>query len=182
MMVNFFDQILDKINLFDFLFLLILFYSVIQCFVQGFSLSLISFMKWVLSTIVTIILVPKLQPVVSEYIESEFINNIGLGVAIFIFTLFLIIIVGKTLSRTVTWTGVGSIDKVFGFLFGFFKGYIISVCLFTILNWFYPYKNWGISAEKAFSFDLISKGSEILINEFPSGEDLIDTKEKIEKI
>ena len=182
MMVNFFDQILDKINLFDFFFLLILFYSVIQCFAQGFSLSLISFMKWVLSTIVTIILVPKLQPVVSEYIESEFINNIGLGVAIFIFTLFLIIIVGKTLSRTVTWTGVGSIDKVFGFLFGFFKGYIISVCLFTILNWFYPYKNWGISAEKAFSFDLISKGSEVLINEFPSGEDLINTKEKIEKI
>ena len=182
MMVNFFDQIFDKINLFDFFFLLILFYSVIQCFAQGFSLSLISFMKWVLSTIVTIILVPKLQPVVSEYIESEFINNIGLGVAIFIFTLFLIIIVGKTLSRTVTWTGVGSIDKIFGFLFGFFKGYIISVCLFTILNWFYPYKNWGISAEKAFSFDLISKGSEILINEFPSGEDLIDTKEKIEKI
>ena len=182
MMVNFFDQIFDKINLFDFFFLLILFYSVIQCFAQGFSLSLISFMKWVLSTIVTIILVPKLQPVVSEYIESEFINNIGLGVAIFIFTLFLIIIVGKTLSRTVTCTGVGSIDKIFGFLFGFFKGYIISVCLFTILNWFYPYKNWGISAEKAFSFDLISKGSEILINEFPSGEDLINTKEKIEKI
>ena len=182
MMVNFFDQIFDKINLFDFFFLLILFYSVIQCFAQGFSLSLISFMKWVLSTIVTIILVPKLQPVVSEYIESEFINNIGLGVAIFIFTLFLIIIVGKTLSRTVTWTGVGSIDKIFGFLFGFFKGYIISVCLFTILNWFYPYKNWGISAEKAFSFDLISKGSEVLIQEFPSGDDFIDTKEKIEKI
>ena len=182
MIFNFFDQILNKINLFDIFFLVILFYSVIQCFVQGFSLSLISFMKWVLSTIVTIILVPKLQPIVSEYIESEFINNIGLGVAIFIFTLFIIIIVGKTLSKTVTWTGVGSIDKVFGFLFGFFKGYIISVCLFTILNWFYPYKNWGISAEKAFSFDFINKGSEILINEFPSGEDLIDTKEKIEKI
>ena len=45
-------------------------------------------MKWVISTIVTIILVPKLQPVVSDYIESEFINNIGLGAAIFIFTFF----------------------------------------------------------------------------------------------
>ena len=45
-------------------------------------------MKWILSTLVTIILVPKFQPIVSEYIESEFINNVGLGVAIFIFTLF----------------------------------------------------------------------------------------------
>ena len=58
-------------------------------FFEGFSLSLISFMKWVVSLIVTIILVPKFQPTVSEYIESDFINNIGLGILIFIFTLFL---------------------------------------------------------------------------------------------
>jgi membrane protein required for colicin V production len=139
-------------------------------------------MKWVFSTIVTIILVPKLQPVVSDYVESEFINNVGLGVVIFIFTLFLTIVVGKSLGRAVTCTGVGSIDKAFGILFGFFKGYVVSVCLFSIFNWFYPYQNWGISAEKAISFNLINKGSEILIEEFPSTEDFIDTKEKIEKI
>ena len=75
-----------------------------------------------------------------------------------------------------------SIDKAFGFLFGFFKGYVVSVCLFSILNWFYPYQNWGISADKALSFDFIMKGSQILIEEFPTSEDIIDTKEKIEKI
>ena len=139
-------------------------------------------MKWVLSAIITIILFPKFQPIVSEYIQSEFINNLGLGIAIFIFTLFITIIIGKTLSKAVTWTGVGSIDKVFGFLFGFFKGYIVCVCLFSILNWFYPYQNWGISTEDATSFNLISKGSHILIDEFPSSKDLINTKEKIEKI
>ena len=110
-----------------------------------------------MSTIITIILVPKLQPIASEYIQSEFINNIGLGATIFIFTLFIIIIIGKTLSKAVTWTGVGSIDKVFGLLFGFFKGYIVGVCLFSILNWFYPYQNWGISADNAISFNLIKK-------------------------
>ena len=56
------------------------------------------------------------------------------------------------------------------------------MCLFSILNWFYPYQNWGISAEKAFTFSWVNKGSEILIDEFPSSEDLLDTKEKIEKI
>ena len=173
---------LNVVNIFDIFFLIILLYSVIQCFFKGFSLSLISFMKWVLSTIITIILVPKFQPFVSNYIESQFINNFGLGIAIFIFTLFVIILIGKTLSKAVTWTGVGSIDKGFGFLFGFFKGYIISVCLFSILNWFYPYQNWGISVEDAFTFNLINKGSEILIEEFPSSGDFIDTKEKIEKI
>ena len=175
-------NILDNLNLFDIIFLIILIYNIIQCFLKGFSLSLISFMKWILSTIITIILVPRFQPVVSEYIESEFVNNIGLGVVIFILTLFILILIGKTLSKAVTWTGVGSIDKGFGLLFGFFKGYIVSVCLFSIFNWFYPYQNWGISAEDAISFKLINKGSEILIEEFPSNEDFIETKDKIEKI
>jgi len=181
-MENFLEFNTKNINLFDLFFLIVMIYNVAQCFLKGFSLSLISFMKWILSTVVTIILVPKLQPLVSEYIQSEFINNLGLGIAIFILTLFTIILIGKTLSKAVTWTGVGSIDKVFGFLFGFFKGYVVSICLFSIFNWFYPYQNWGISTEDAISFNLISKGSKILIEEFPSSEDFIDTKEKIEKI
>ena len=175
-------EIFINLNWFDVIVIIIMAYSVIQCFLKGFSLSLISFMKWIFSTIVTIILVPKLQPWISDYIQSEFINNVGLGIAIFVTTLFLTIILGKSLGRAVTWTGVGSIDKSFGLLFGFFKGYIISICLFSILNWFYPYQNWGISAEDAVSFNIVKKGSEILIDEFPSSEDFIDTKEKIEKI
>ena len=181
-MLTVFENITKNLNIFDLSVFFIFTYCIIQCFIKGFSLSLISFMKWVISTIVTIILVPKLQPIVSEYIESEFVNNVGLGILIFVITLFLIILMGKALSRAVTWTGVGSIDKIFGLLFGVFKGYVVSVCIFSILNWFYPYKNWGISAKDAISFKFINQGSEILIEEFPSGEDFIDTKEKIEKI
>ena len=83
-----------------------------------------------------------------KYIESEFINNVGLGYSNIYFYTFYCYSSGKTLSRAVTWTGIGSIDKGFGFLFGFFKGYIVSVCLFSILNWFYPFQNWGISADE----------------------------------
>ena len=182
MKIDFYENFFSSINLFDIFFLIILFYSIVQCFLKGFTLSLISFMKWIISTIITIILVPRFQPTVSEYIESEFINNVGLGVGIFSLTLFITILVGKSLGKAVTWTGVGSIDKVFGLLFGFLKGYIVSVCLFSIFNWFYPYKNWGINIENAASFNIIQKGSEILIEEFPSSEDFLDTKDKIEKI
>ena len=182
MMANIFEDFFNVVNLFDLIFIAILIYNILQCFIKGFSLSLVSFMKWVLSAIITILLVPKFQPIVSDYIQSDFINNVGLGIAIFIITLFIILLIGKTLSKAVTWTGVGSLDKGFGFLFGIFKGYVVAICLFSILNWFYPYQNWGISAEDAISFNLVNKGSEILIEEFPSSEDFIDTKEKIEKI
>ena len=56
------------------------------------------------------------------------------------------------------------------------------MCIFSILNWFYPYQNWGISAKEAFTYKIINSGSKILIEEFPSSDDFIDTKEKIEKI
>ena len=177
-----FFEIIPDINIFDIIFIILMFYFVIQCFVKGFSLSFISFMKWILALIITIILVPKLQPFVGEHIESEFVNNFGIGIAVFICSLFLTIVLGKTLGRAVIWTGVGSVDKTFGLIFGVFKGYIVSICLFSLLNWFYPYQNWGISPEEAFSFNIVKKGSDILIEEFPSGEDLIDTKDKIEKI
>ena len=180
-MENFFEIILN-VNVFDFIVAIILIYTIIQCYIKGFSLSFISFMKWVFALVITIFLVPKLQPWVSEYIESDFVNNVGLGIAIFICTIFLTIVAGNSLSRAVTWTGLGSIDKTFGLIFGFFKGYVVSICVFSLLNWFYPYQNWGISAEEAISFNFVKKGSEILIDEFPSNEDFIDTKDKIEKI
>ncbi len=181
-MQDIFEQIINALNVFDIIFCILMFYNIIQCFFKGFSLSIISFMKWVFSLILTIIFVPKLQPWVNNYIESEFINNVGLGVLVFIFSLFTMIVIGKSLGRAVSWTGMGSIDKSFGLIFGFFKGYLVSVCVFCIANWFYPYQNWGISAEKAASFNIVKNGSEILIEEFPNNKDLENTKETIEKI
>ena len=181
-MSNIVDFIKNDVLLFDLVFLSIVFYNVVKCLSQGFSLSFLSSLKWVFSTIATIILVPKLQPWVSDYIESEFINNVGIGVFVFIFTLFLSIVLGRSLGRTVKWTGLGPVDKYFGILFGLFKGYIVTVCLFSLFNWFYSYEKWGISTESAFSFSVVKKGSDLLVDEFPNYKDLINTKEEIEKI
>ena len=85
------------------------------------------------------------------------------------------VIIIENLSKAVTWTGVGSVDKGFGLIFGL--GYIVSVCLFSIFNWFYPYQI-GVYQLRAISFEFINKSSEILIK-FPSNEDFIDTKEKL---
>ena len=172
----------EEVLLFDVIFVLIVLYNIIKCFAEGFSLSFLSSLKWIVSTITTIILVPVLQPWVSNYIESEFINNVGIGVVIFIVTLFISVLLGKSIGRTVTWTGLGSVDKSFGILFGLFKGYVVTVCLFSLLNWFYPYEKWGMSTNNAYSFNYVKKGSDLLIEEFPDYKDIINTKEKIEKI
>ena len=181
-MNSFVDFIKDEILLFDIFFVLIILYNMIKCLSQGFSLSFLSSLKWFVSAIATIILVPKLQPWVSDYIESEFINNVGIGIFIFIFTLFTSIVLGRSLGRTVIWSGLGSVDKSFGIIFGLVKGYVVAVCFFSLLNWFYSYEKWSISTTSAFSFNIVKKGSDLLIEEFPDYKDIINTKEEIEKI
>ena len=177
------ESIQSSISAFDLIVFLIVVYSMAQCTAKGFMLSLLSFSKWLLALIITIILVPKLNPLVQDYIESKFIADIGLGIFIYIISLFVIINIGKAIGRAVTYSGLGSVDKTFGLIFGVFKGYVICVCIFSLLNWFYPHQKWPLKAEGTYSFQIIYKGSEFLIDEFPNSKEYYEkTEEKIEKI
>ena len=131
------EFIQSSISAFDLIVFLITVYSIAQCAAQGFMRSLLSFSKWLIALIITIILVPKLNPWVQDYIESKFITDIGLGIFIYIVSLFVIINIGKAISSAVTYSGLGSVDKSFSIIFGIFKGYVICVCFFSLFDWFY---------------------------------------------
>ena len=177
------EFIQNSISAFDLIVFLIVVYSMAQCAAKGFMMSLLSFSKWLLALIITIVLVPKFKPLVQDYIETKFIADIGLGIFIYIISLFVIINIGKAISSAVTYSGLGSVDKSFGLIFGIFKGYVICVCIFSLLNWFYPHQKWPLKAEGTYSFEIIYKGSKFLIDEFPNSKDYYDkTEEKIEKI
>ena len=177
------EFIQSSISAFDLFVFLIVVYSMAECSAKGFMRSLLSFSKWLLALIITIILVPKLNPWVQDYIESKFITDISLGIFIYIVSLFVIINIGKAISSVITWSGFGSVDKIFGLIFGIFKGYVICICTFSLLNWFYPHQDWPIKAQGTYSFEIIYKGSEFLIEEFPNSKDYYEeTEEKIENI
>jgi len=182
-MNNVLQFVQSNISMFDIIVFLIIFYSVIQCGAKGFMRSLFSFSKWLLALIITIILVPKINPWVQDYIESKFVADVGLGIFIYVVSLFVIINIGKAINRAVTWSGLGSVDKSFGLIFGIFRGYIICVCFFSLCNWFYQHQKWPIKTQNTYSFELIYKGSVFLIKEFPNSKDYYEeTEEKIEKI
>ena len=177
------ESIQNSISVFDLIVFIIIIYSMAQSAAKGFMMSLLSFSKWLLALVITIILVPKLNPWIQDYIESKFVADFGLGIFIYILSLFVIINLGKAISKTVSYTGLGTVDKIFGLIFGIFKGYVICVCVFSLLNWFYPHQKWPIETEDTYSFKIIYKGSEFLIEEFPNSKEYYqETEEKIEKI
>ena len=142
----------EAISIIDLLYLLITILSVIKCYNKGFVLSVLAASKWLLAYILTIILFPRIKPYFKDLIDSEYVLDVTLGVAIFIFVIFIILMINKGIGKAVKYSGLGSLDSVFGFFFGFIRGYIICVLLFSAANIVYNYNKWPINTEQSYIF------------------------------
>ena len=129
--LEFFGEIFNLISAIDLIYILITILSLIKCYSKGFVLSILSMSKWLLAYIATLILFPRLKPYVKNIIDNEYVLDVGLGITIFIIVIFLILLISKGISRAIKYTGIGSLDTIFGFFFGFIRAYIISICIFS---------------------------------------------------
>ena len=166
----------------DLIYLVITIWSLISCYKKGFILSILSMAKWLLAYVITLILFPRVKPYVKDIIDNEYVLDVGLGIAIFIVVIFLVLLVNKGISKAVRYTGIGGLDTTFGFFFGFIKAYIISVCIFSGIHIVYNYDKWPINTDKSYTFPYLEKGSNYLIKEFPNEKTYQESREKIEEL
>ena len=180
-----FETLVDfykTISIIDLIYLVITIWSLISCYKKGFILSILSMAKWLLAYVVTLILFPRVKPYVKDIIDNEYVLDVGVGIAIFIVVIFLVLLVNKGISKAVRYTGIGGLDTTFGFFFGFIKAYVISVCIFSGIHIVYNYDKWPINIDKSYTFPYLEKGSNYLIKEFPNEKTYQDSKEKIEEL
>jgi len=180
--LEFFGEIFNLISAIDLIFILITILSLIKCYRKGFVLSILSMSKWLLAYIATLILFPRLKPYVKNIIDNEYVLDIGLGITIFIIVIFLILLINKGISRAIKYTGIGSLDTVFGFFFGFIRAYVISICIFSGVHIVYNYDKWPVNLNKSYTFPYLEKGSNYLLKVFPNEKTYKDSKEKIEDL
>src|SRR6056300_86197 len=172
----------DAASIIDILYLVITILSLIKCYKKGFVLSILSMAKWLLAYVITLIIFPKVKPYFEDIIDSEYVLDVGLGVTIFVIVIFLVLMINKGISKAVRYTGIGSLDTVFGFFFGFIRAYIISICVFSGIHIVYNYDKWPINVDKSYVFPYLEKGSNYLLKEFPDEKTYQDSKEKIEDL
>jgi len=181
-MLEYFKDFYENIVAFDLVYLIITLLSLIKCSRKGFVLSILEAAKWLLAYVITLILFPKVKPYVDGVIENEYILDIILGIGIFIIVIFVILMINKSISKAVKFSGLGKLDTVFGFFFGFLRGYVICVCIFSTISIFYNYNKWPINTKSSWSFSYVEKGSNYLLREFPDEKKYRETKEKIKDI
>ena len=180
--LEFFGEIINSISTIDLIYTLITILSLIKCYSKGFVLSILSMSKWLLAYIITLIIFPRLKPYVKNIIDNEYVLDVGLGVTIFIIVIFLILLINKGIGRAIKYTGLGSLDTVFGFFFGFIRAYIISICVFSGVHIVYNYDKWPINLDKSYTFPYLKKGSNYLLKVFPNEKTYQESKEKIEDL
>ncbi len=181
-MLEYLKDFYENIVAFDLVYLIITLLSLIKCSRKGFVLSILEAAKWLLAYVITLILFPKVKPYVDGVIENEYILDIILGIGIFIIVIFVILMINKSISKAVKFSGLGKLDTVFGFFFGFLRGYVICVCIFSTISIFYNYNKWPINTKSSWSFSYVEKGSNYLLREFPDEKKYRETKEKIKDI
>ena len=175
-------DLLFLISIIDLTYLIVTLLSLIKCYKKGFVLSILSMAKWLLAYIITLLLFPKIKPYLKNIIDNEYVLDIGLGVTIFIVVLFLVLMINKGISKAVRYTGIGGLDAIFGFFFGFIRAYIISIFIFSGAHIVYNYEKWPINFNKSYVFPYLEKGSNYLIEEFPNEKTYQNSKEKIEDL
>ena len=180
--MDFLKNTLEHISFFDLSYVIITILSLAKCTKKGFVLSILSASKWLLAYVITLILFPKIKPYVEDVIDNEYVLDITLGFSIFVLVIFVILLINKGVSKTVRYTGLGTLDSAFGFLFGFVRAYIICVCLFATTNIIYKSEKWPIDTDKSFTFSYIEKGSNYLIKEFPNEKNYEDAKDKVQEL
>ena len=181
-MLNTLVDFYKAISIVDLIYLVITIWSLISCYKKGFILSIMSMAKWLLAYVITLIIFPRVKPFVKGIIDNEYVLDVGLGIAIFIVVIFLVLLVNKGISKAVRYTGLGNLDTSFGFFFGFVKAYIISVCIFSGIHIVYNYDKWPINIDKSYAFPYLEKGSNYLIKEFPNEKTYQESREKIEEL
>ena len=181
-MIEVLREFYDLISVIDLIYLIITIFSLIKCYSKGFVLSILAMAKWLLAYVITLIIFPRVKPYVKNVIDNEYILDVGLGILIFIIVIFLVLLINKGISKAVKYTGLGSLDSIFGFFFGFVRSYFISVCIFSAIHIVYNYDKWPINPDKSYTFPYLEKGSNYLLKEFPNEKTYQDSKEKIEEL
>ena len=181
-MIDASKEFLISISFLDLIYIIITALSLIKCYRKGFILSILAMAKWLLAYIITLIIFPKVKPFVKDIIDNEYVLDVSLGITIFIIVIFLVLLINKGISKAVKYTGLGSLDVIFGFFFGFVRSYIIAVCIFSAIHIIYNHDKWPINLDKSYVFPYLEKGSNYLLKEFPNEKTYRDSKEKIEEL
>ncbi len=125
-----------SITLFDVVVIAVVLISAVLAMVRGFVREVLAIASWLIAAIATFYLYELLRDVIQPYVENETLATIISVAVIFIVVLVIVTYITMKVADVVIDSRVGSIDRIFGFIFGALRGLLLVVVAYVLFDWF----------------------------------------------
>ncbi|AGF48314.1 colicin V production protein CvpA [Candidatus Kinetoplastibacterium oncopeltii TCC290E] len=152
-------------NLFDYILTGVLLVSCITGYFRGFVRELFSFFSYFISFLLTILFAPDVNYFIERYIDSQLISICLSYLVVFFSVLLACSFINILISFFVVKTGMSSIDRALGVVFGVLRG-LLLILLFLLCCSMLSTEYWFMDSVLVKpAMDLVYKIREFLLSE-----------------
>ncbi|MEK9752945.1 MAG: CvpA family protein [Rhodospirillaceae bacterium] len=126
------------VNVFDIGVITILLVSALLAYARGFVHEVLAIVGWIGAIFATFYSFPYLQPYARQLIPMDLAADLSAGVVIFVFTLVVLSMMTRAISKQVQQSALNALDRALGFLFGLARGALIVVLAYIGLELVMP--------------------------------------------
>jgi membrane protein required for colicin V production len=126
------------VNVFDIGVIAILLVSALLAYARGFVHEVLAILGWIGAIFATFYGFPYLQPYARQLIPMDLAADLSAGVVIFVFTLVVLSMITRGISKQVQQSALNALDRALGFLFGLLRGALIVVLAYMGLEMVMP--------------------------------------------
>ena len=124
-----------SVTLLDVVAIGIILISAVLAMVRGFVREVLSIASWLIAAVAAYYLYAPLQDVIQPYVDNETLATIIAVVVVFIVVLVIVTYITMKIADLVVDSRIGSMDRMFGFLFGAARGLLVVVVAFAGFIW-----------------------------------------------
>lgn len=125
-------------NFVDICVLAVIGISAVLALSRGLVKEVLSILSWVGAVVAVIFLLPRVEPLASQYIKEPLLAQIASGIGIFILALIVFGIINHYLSANVRSSALGALDRSLGLVFGVLRGAILVCVAYILMSWAMP--------------------------------------------
>lgn len=125
-------------NTLDIIVAVVLVLSAGFAYMRGFVRELLAIVAWVGAALITFYGYTYVAPFAERFVPKGPLANISAGAVVFIVALIVLSIVTGTVSKQVAHSGMSSVDRLFGLLFGLVRGAVLVALGYIALAWYLP--------------------------------------------
>jgi membrane protein required for colicin V production len=125
-------------NTLDIIVAVVLVLSAGFAYMRGFVRELLAIVAWVGAAFITFYGYSYVAPFAERFVPKGPIANISAGAVVFIVALIVLSIITGAVSKQVAQSGMSSVDRLFGLLFGLARGAVLVALGYIALAWYLP--------------------------------------------